>query len=253
MKTKPIKKKRTRTFVASFLCSVAGLALCGCGESAPTPAPGEALTGYSAGPARDRASGDFLFLVGEGLAPSAFAALLDGVGAAGWSVFAPEGGEAIWPLAVREHVDPARCSIIGGFGGGGVKAFELALAHQLDGGADGVIAIAAPLPDEANYLSADFTAGVIFAEHDPEIPPAAISMMARRLPGRAAVARFPGANRSQFAAGVRLEGDGEATISAEEQMSAAISSVTTMLANQCADRDRRMRDMARRKAREAQE
>ncbi len=249
MKTKAIMMRR---FITSCLCAVAGLTLSGCGQSATAPTPAEPLGGYSTGPARDAASGDFLFLAGEDLEPAAFAAILDGVGAAGWSVFAPEGGAAVWARAVSEHVDPERCSIIGGFGAGGVKAFELALAHQLDGGADGVIAIAAPLPDEANYLSADFTAGVIFAGNDPATPQSAISLMARRLPGRAAIARFPGANRSQFASGVKFDDDGEATISAEEQITAAVGSIKTMLENQCADRDRRLRNEERRRQREAQ-
>lgn len=246
-----MKTTRIHIFITSCFCAVAGLAS-GCGQSATRTMPAEPLVGYSVGPARDAAMGDFLFLAGEGLEPAAFAAILDGVGAAGWSVFAPEGGPAVWSRAASEHVDPDRCSIIGGFGSGGVKAFELALEHQLDGGADGVVAIASPLPEEANYLSADFTAGVIFAENDPATPQSSISLMARRLPGRAAVARFPGANRSQFAAGVRFDNDGEATISQEKQIAASVDSIKTMLENQCADRERRLRNAERRKRREAQ-
>ena len=176
--------------------------------------------------------GTFVFLTGDGYEPAQFDTILNTVSENGWRVVASavEGDEAVQFLS--SQLNEENCVVFAGFGSGAAPAVDVAVENR-EAGADGIITISGLMNPESDFKYTTIKGATIAAEHDQIVTQLMIHGQAKEFPPMSEFLTIRGGNRSGFMNDVVIEGDGEATLTGEEQRTITADILSNLLTDWC--------------------
>lgn len=190
--------------------------------------------------------GTFFFFVANGVMPEDYAPMAAAAAVDGWQI---EVFPADYKLrTLSDSFSPERCTVIGGLASAGDKVFEYGFDRRHDG-VDGGIVVATRLTGEHEYKG-EFAAATIVASEDGIVPPKDVADQSDLYPSQSYFLTINGGNHAGFHPGLQFDGDGEADISADEQLDILGKIVQGRMARFCQTRERRILEEAREAARE---
>ena len=191
--------------------------------------------------------GSLFFFLDKGVDPKSYLPAAGIAAEFGWTVriFDPK----VKLSELESHYTEDACTVVGGLGKKGADVFEYGFERRHDG-VDGAIVVAAYFQED-KVFKGKYPATTVVGSEDNIVTFSDVASQKTVYPSQTYLQTIQGGNHAGFYPGQKFDGDGEATLTIEEQISSIGGIFNGRMDRFCETRRRNIAEAEREAAREA--